>query len=184
MASKLVRIGGPAYKCITSRSSIFKMADRSTINLYASGGGGRPPFTKSSDVPLGFKRVMYRYPVIWHTTSAAALYFLCTISQPSRVCIYYPCQKKEPFLWCIMWYRRICSLISPRCIDAWRQLQVAIARGSAAESSTLIPRYHKILILCISSMVLFFFLSRVLSSCSCPHLTLSQPGSFWAPKTK
>ena len=33
---------------------------------------------------------------------------------------------------------------------------VAFAHGSAAESSTLIPRYHKILILCIKSMVLFF----------------------------
>ena len=42
-----------------------------------------------------------------------------------------------------------------RCVKS-RQLQVAFARGFAAESSTLIPRYHKILILCISSMVLFF----------------------------
>ena len=42
-----------------------------------------------------------------------------------------------------------------RCVKS-RQSQVAFARGSAAESSTLIPRYHKILILCISSMVLFF----------------------------
>ena len=47
-----------------------------------------------------------------------------------------------------------------RCVKS-RQSQVAFARGSAAESSALIPRYHKILILCISSMVLFFFLSRV-----------------------
>ena len=37
-----------------------------------------------------------------------------------------------------------------------RELQVGFAHDSAAESSTLIPRYHKILILCISSMVLFF----------------------------
>ena len=42
-----------------------------------------------------------------------------------------------------------------QCVTS-RQSQVALARGSAAESSTLIPRYHKILILCISSMVLFF----------------------------
>ena len=39
-----------------------------------------------------------------------------------------------------------------RCVKS----QVAFARGSAAESNTLIPRYHKILILCTRSMVLFF----------------------------
>ena len=44
------------------------------------------------------------------------------------------------------------------CVKS-RQSQVAFARGSAAESSSMIPRYHKILILCINSMVLF--LSRV-----------------------
>ena len=43
-----------------------------------------------------------------------------------------------------------------RCMKS-RQLQVGFAHDSAAESSTLIPRYQKILILCISSMVLFFF---------------------------
>ena len=42
-----------------------------------------------------------------------------------------------------------------RCMKS-RQLQVGFAHDSAAESSTLIPRYHKTLILCISSMVLFF----------------------------
>ena len=42
-----------------------------------------------------------------------------------------------------------------RCVKS-RKSQVAFARGFAAESSALIPRYHKILILCISSMVLFF----------------------------
>ena len=42
-----------------------------------------------------------------------------------------------------------------RCVKS-RQSQVAFARGSAAESSALIPRYHKILILCINRMVLFF----------------------------
>ena len=47
-----------------------------------------------------------------------------------------------------------------RCVKS-RQTQVTFARGSAAESSTLIPRYHKSLILCISSVVLF--LSRVVS---------------------
>ena len=45
-----------------------------------------------------------------------------------------------------------------RCVKS-RQSQVAFARGFAAESSTLIPQYHKILILCINRMVLF--LSRV-----------------------
>ena len=43
-----------------------------------------------------------------------------------------------------------------RCMKL-RQLQVGFAHDSAAESSTLIPRYHKILILCISRLVLFFF---------------------------
>ena len=43
-----------------------------------------------------------------------------------------------------------------RCVKS-RQSQVAFARGSAAESSPLIHRYHNILILCISCMVLFFF---------------------------
>ena len=48
-----------------------------------------------------------------------------------------------------------------RCVKS-RQSQVAFTRGSAAESSSMIPRYHKILILCIKGMVLFFFfLSRV-----------------------
>ena len=28
-------------------------------------------------------------------------------------------KKKKPSQGCIIWYRRICSLISPRCIDAW-----------------------------------------------------------------
>ena len=37
-----------------------------------------------------------------------------------------------------------------RCVKS-RQLQAAFARGSAAESSSMIPRYHKILILCINS---------------------------------
>ena len=47
-----------------------------------------------------------------------------------------------------------------RCVKS-RQSQVAFACGSATESSTVIPQYHKILILCISSMVFFFFfLSR------------------------
>ena len=39
-----------------------------------------------------------------------------------------------------------------------RQSQVAFARGSTAESSTPIPRYHKIL---IYASVAWFFLSRV-----------------------
>ena len=43
-----------------------------------------------------------------------------------------------------------------RCVKSW-QSQVAFARGPAAESSTLIPRYHKILILCICRMGFFFF---------------------------
>ena len=30
--------GGAAYKWIMGRSAIFKMADQSTINLYAGGG--------------------------------------------------------------------------------------------------------------------------------------------------
>ena len=34
------RLGGQHTKWIMSQSAIFKMADRSTINLYASGGGG------------------------------------------------------------------------------------------------------------------------------------------------
>ena len=42
-----------------------------------------------------------------------------------------------------------------QCVKS-RQPQVAFARGSAAESSSMIPRYHNTLILCIKSMVLFF----------------------------
>ena len=49
-----------------------------------------------------------------------------------------------------------------RC-EKSRQSQVAFARGSTAESSTGISRYHKILILCISSMVLL--LSKVVREC-------------------
>ena len=52
-----------------------------------------------------------------------------------------------------------------RYMKSW-QLQVGFAHDSAAESSTLIPRYHKVLILCISSMVLFF-LSRVVDGRFC-----------------
>ena len=48
-----------------------------------------------------------------------------------------------------------------RCVKS-RQSHVAFARGFAAKSNTLIPRYHNILILCIRSMVLF--LSRVVLS--------------------
>ena len=73
-----------------------------------------------------------------------------------------PWPKKEPLWWCIMWYRRICSLISPRSsmrgAAAVAHAHIAScvrSLSSAAESSTLIPRYHKILMLCISSMVLF-----------------------------
>ena len=66
-----------------------------------------------------------------------------------------------------------------RCVKS-RQSQVAFARGSAAESSSMIPRYHKILILCINSMVLFFFVRgstrfATLSSMFCIHLM-----RFWA----
>ena len=78
--------------------------------------------------------------------------------------MYCPGQKKEPSWWCTKWYRRICSLILPRCMKS-RQLQVGFAHDSAAESSTLIPQYHQILILCISSMVLF--LSRVVDGRFC-----------------
>ena len=38
MMDEPVRMGRQAYKLIFGRSAIFKMADRSTINLYAGGG--------------------------------------------------------------------------------------------------------------------------------------------------
>ena len=78
-----------------------------------------------------------------------------------------------------------------RCVKS-QQSQVAFARGSAAESSTVGPRYHKILILCISSMVLFFFFSsRVVDdilaclSCSISTTTPSNPSFsfFYSCKT-
>ena len=49
---------------------------------------------------------------------------------------YYPGQKKEPSLWCITWYRRICSLISLRCIGAW-------SRGSRKSHSLAVPQLIK-----------------------------------------
>ena len=49
---------------------------------------------------------------------------------------YYPGQKKEPSLWCIMWYRRICSLISLWCIDAW-------SRGSRKSRSLAVPQLNQ-----------------------------------------
>ena len=38
MVDEPVQSEGPAYKLTMGRSAIFKMADRSTINLYAGGG--------------------------------------------------------------------------------------------------------------------------------------------------
>ena len=73
-----------------------------------------------------------------------------------------PWTRKEPSWWCIIMVmsKNLQSDFTAmhRCVKSW-QSQVAFARGSAAESSTLIPRYHEIMILCISSMVLF--LTRV-----------------------
>ena len=76
--------------------------------------------------------------------------------------LYYPGQKKKKnhrgdascdIQESAAWFRRDASM-----------REVAFARCSAAESSTVIPRYHKILILCISSMVLLFFFVFVQSS--------------------
>ena len=53
-----------------------------------------------------------------------------------------------------------------RCVKS-RQSQVAFASGSAAESSSMIPRYHKILILCINSLhgsFFFFFVQGCIFS--------------------
>ena len=68
-----------------------------------------------------------------------------------------------------MWYRRICGLIAAMhwCVKS-RQSQVAFAHGSAAESSAVIPRYQRILILFNSSMVLFFFVQGSIKAFSSP----------------
>ena len=50
--------------------------------------------------------------------------------------IYYPGPKKEPSWWYIMWYRRICGLISLRCIDAW-------SRGSRKSRSLAVPQLNQ-----------------------------------------
>ena len=77
-----------------------------------------------------------------------------------------------------------------RC-EKSQQSQVPFARGSAAESSTLIPRYHKILILYINSMVLYLprvvylsaslcisvFLYPYPTICECEGLHVS-PGKY------
>ena len=79
--------------------------------------------------------------------------------------------KRSIYIMCILpWTKKITILVMHyvilknlqsdfaamhRCVKS-RQSQVAFARGFAAESSSLIPRYHKILILCINRMVLFF----------------------------
>ena len=77
---------------------------------------------------------------------------------------YYPGQKKEPSLWCIMWYRRICSLISPRCIDAW-------SRGSRKSRSLAVPQLNQApwflditRFWFYASTGWFFFLSRVVAA--------------------
>ena len=45
------------------------------------------------------------------------------------------------------------STVEFRCDASMREAAAdTFTRGSAAQSSTVIPRYHKILILCISSM--------------------------------
>ena len=47
-------------------------------------------------------------------------------------------KKKEPSWWCTKWYRRICSLILPRCIEAW-------SRGSCKSGSLTIPQLNQAL---------------------------------------
>ena len=96
---------------------------------------------------------------------------------------YYLAKKKEPSLWCIMWYRKICSLISPRFIDVW-------SRGSRKPVRSRFPQLNQApWFLDVTSLRFwfyasaawfFFFLSRVVSqqrghgvlssSCCCPSL--------------
>ena len=47
-----------------------------------------------------------------------------------------PWTNKEPSWWGIMWYRRICGLISPQCIDAW-------SRGSCKLCLLTIPQLNQ-----------------------------------------
>ena len=47
-------------------------------------------------------------------------------------------KKKKPSWWCIVWYRRICGLISLRCIDAW-------SRGSRKSRSLAVPQLNQAL---------------------------------------
>ena len=56
--------------------------------------------------------------------------------QWTPVMYYLDKKKKEPSLWCIIWYRRICSLISPRCIDAW-------SRGSRKSRSLAVSQLNQ-----------------------------------------
>ena len=86
----------------------------------------------------------------------------CSHVPSKHTVYYYPGQKKEPSLWCIMWYRRICSLISPRCIDAWsrgsrKSRSLAVSQLNQARWFLDITRFW----FYASTGWFFFFLSRV-----------------------
>ena len=70
-------------------------------------------------------------------------------------------KKKEPSWWCIMWYRRICGLISLQCIDAWscgsrKSRSLAVPQLNQAPWFLDITRFWF-----YASTAWFFFLSRV-----------------------
>ena len=67
-------------------------------------------------------------------------------------------KKKEPSWWCIMEYRRICGLISLRCIDAWSRKSHSPAVPQLNQS----PWFLNITRFCFyASTAWFFFLSMV-----------------------
>ena len=77
----------------------------------------------------------------------------------------FSCENDKSVRWILLiiwyWRNRIYSLISRRCSDA-SQFQVAFTPSSAAESNSLIPRYHTVLIHDDHNVRWFlFFLSRV-----------------------
>ena len=81
-------------------------------------------------------------------------------------------KKKEPSLWCIMWYRRICSLISLRCIDAWshgsrKSRSLAVLQLNQAPWFLDITRFW----FYASAAWFFFFVQGSTTSC-CPIMLL------------
>ena len=59
-----------------------------------------------------------------------------------------PWPKNEPSWWCIMWYRRICGLISLRCIDAWSRVRsrfrsrIKLHDSSISQDSDFMHQQH------------------------------------------